>query len=357
MLAPRIQAALDSRARNPRGVLALGDTELLAAVGGKHERAERFLEEFDAKQSRRQLASTAVSAVCRHSRKYPTRLLQLADAPAVLFMVGDAARLLLPVARGPLVAIVGTRRPSDYGLEMARELGRGLGAAGVVVVSGLALGIDAAGHAGCLAGGGTTVAVLGGGSDVPYPRTNVGIYEQIQSKGLIVSEMPPGQRPYRWSFPARNRIMAGLCDVTVVVEAARRSGSLITAEFAGDLGRTVAAVPGRATAAAARGSNDLLSTGAALITRPEDVLDELFGAGARDHGWASSEPAPEDAARLDPVEGAVLEAVERGLGIEAMGEAAHVPVGEVRAALTRLEAGGHVRRGALGAYTRRASDL
>lgn len=355
ILAPRIQAVLDSRSRNPRSVLALEDSELLAAVGGDVAGAECFLEGFDAAASRERLAEVGTQAVCRHSRVYPTRLLQLTDAPAALFMVGDAQRLLPLVARGPLVALVGTRGPSPYGLEMARELGRGLAAAGVPVVSGLALGIDAAAHVGSLAGHGTTVAVLGGGSDVGYPRTNRRIYEQVCAEGLVLSEMPPGQRPFRWSFPARNRIMAGLCDATVVIEAARHSGSLITSDFAGDLGRVVAAVPGQATSTAARGSNDLLRSGAAVITRTEDILDEIFGATLdRDR---DALPAIPVGTELDAGERAVLEAVEHGLGIDGICDAASVGAQQVRQVLSRLEAGGHVRRDSLGGYIRCARNL
>ncbi|MGI8845874.1 MAG: DNA-processing protein DprA [Thermoleophilaceae bacterium] len=353
VLAPRIQAVLDSRSRNPRSVLALDDADLLAAVGGDRRAAEAFLGEFDAEVWRTRLAEGGAQAVCRHSRAYPTRLLQLTDAPAALFLIGDVARVLPLVARGPLVAVVGTRRPSPYGLEMATELGRGLAAAGVTVVSGLALGIDAAAHAGCLAGGGTTVAVLGGGSDVPYPRTNERVYDQIATQGLLMSEMPPGQRPFRWSFPARNRIMAGLCDATVVVEAARSSGSLITTDFAGDLGRVVAAVPGHATSVGARGSNELLRSGAAVINRPEDVLDEIFGA-------RLDEQLP--AARVEPVgleaeEQAVLYGVERELAIDGICEAVELPVHRVRGVLARLEDAGHVRRDGFGGYIRRAKGL
>jgi DNA processing protein len=193
--------------------------------------------------------------------------------------------------------------------------------------------------------------VLGGGPDVPYPRTNRRLHERIASEGLLVSEIPPGQGPFRWSFPARNRIMAGLSEVCVVVEAAERSGSLITADFAADLGRVVAAVPGQATSTRARGSNGLLRAGAAVITRVEDVCEELFGAGAE------QEPAGDDEGRAprDPMSRAVLEAVEAGTGIDGACRSSGLPVNEVRAILARLESAGEVRRAALGAYTRTAS--
>ena len=149
------------------------------------------------------------------------------------------------------------------------------------VVSGLALGIDATAHRGCLDGGGAAFAVLACGPDVAYPRRHRRLHERIRENGLVLSELPPGTPPFRWSFPARNRIMAALSRLTVVVEAADPSGSLITADFARDLGRSVAAVPGRVTSKVARGTNGLLKDGAVPITSTEDVLDELFGVGAR----------------------------------------------------------------------------
>jgi DNA protecting protein DprA len=164
--------------------------------------------------------------------------------------------------------------------KVAHALGRGLAAAGVTVVSGLALGIDAAAHRGALAAGGEPLGVLAGGVDVPYPRRNRALHAHVHADGVLVSELPPAHRPQRWSFPARNRIMAALGRLTVVVEAAESSGTLITAEFAAQLGRELGAVPGHVTAQGAAGSNRLLREGAAVIRSPEDALDELLGVGA-----------------------------------------------------------------------------
>ena len=189
------------------------------------------------------------------------------------------------------MTVVGTRRASPYGTEVAYALGRGLGAAGVPVISGLALGIDGTAHRGCLDGGGVPVAVVASGPDVVYPRRHRSLHERVRAEGLVLSELPPGTEPYRWSFPARNRIMAGLARVTLVVEAADPSGSLITAEFAKDLGRCVAAVPGRITSSVARGTNNLLKDGATPISGTEDVLDELFGVGVRRVPEAGPPPA------------------------------------------------------------------
>ncbi len=351
LLSARIAGVLDSRERNPGGLLALSDDDFVRAVAGPdRDDAERFLETFDAAEARHGLEYQGVEAVCQHSRRYPARLLQLVDAPRVLFLAGQVADRLPGLARGPAVALVGTRHPSPYGLEMARSLGRGLARAGVVVVSGLALGIDAAAHVGCLDGGGSAVAVLGGGPDVPYPRTNRALHSQIARAGLLVSEMPPGSRPYRWSFPARNRIMAGLAEATVVVEAAEASGSLITSDFATDLGRVVAAVPGEATSTRARGSNSLLRAGAAVVNGVEDIVEELFGVGNHPE---VREPGTNDEP-VDPVSRVVLAAVEAGTGVDGACRSAGLPANEVRAILSRLEESGNVRRDALGAYTRAA---
>jgi len=214
------------------------------------------------------------------------------------------------------------------------------------VVSGLALGIDAAAHRGCLDAGGRAVAVLAGGVDVPYPQQNRRLYERIARDGAIVSELPPGVRPYRWSFPARNRIMAGLADLTVLVEAANPSGSLITADFARDIGRAVGAVPGRVTSRFAAGTNGLLRDGAVPITGAQDVLDELFGVGVRE--LAEVELPKDPALRL------VLDGIEAGHNLGEIADRAGLPVREARAAVARLEAGGLVKRSGLGFYERSA---
>ena len=348
-LAPHLAGVLDSRREDQgrtrlRGVLALDDTELIRAVAGEAQaEATRFVERFDDAAAREQLEHREVSAVCRHSPGYPRALGALTDSPAILFSTGGPERLSA-LHGGRPVAVVGARRASPYGLEMAYRLGRGLGAAGVTVVSGLALGIDAAAHRGCLDAGGPAIGVLAGGPDVPYPRSNSGLYERLRGHGIVVSEMPPGVRPFRWAFPARNRIMAELSAATVVVEAADPSGSLITSDFAQQMGRTVAAVPGRATARLAAGSNRLLKDGALVVTSAEDLLDELFGVGSRPDPPVRS-PVPSD-----PVDESILDAVAADMDIDGIYATAGLPVREARAALTRLEAAGRVRRDALGAY-------
>jgi DNA processing protein len=341
LLAPRIAGLLDRPGSRSAGILALSDTQLTDAVAGEAvEEVHERMAEFDAESERSELVERGIGVVCRHRPGFPEQLGDLHDPPTALFAVGELAEL------ERAVAIVGSRSASPYGLEVAYELGRGLGAAGVTVVSGLALGIDAAAHRGCLDGGGRGVAVLAGGPDVIYPRQNGRLYEQVAASGAVISELPPGTRPYRWSFPARNRIMAGLSELTVLVEAADPSGSLITAEFARDIGRAVGAVPGRVTSRFAAGTNGLLRDGAIPITGAQDVLDELFGAGALELA----------SARLpsDPALQGVLEGIEAGRNLGELAASTGLSVREARAALARLEADGLVKRSGLGSYERAA---
>ncbi|HWH43181.1 MAG TPA: DNA-processing protein DprA [Thermoleophilaceae bacterium] len=345
-LAPRL-AALLGESPTPgkrRGrLLALPDAELIEATCCAERRAEAhsLLETFDPARAREALLTVEVEAVCRHALTYPSGLSDLDDAPAVLFVAGGAGRLKA-LTGAPAVTVVGTRRPSPYGLEVARVLGRGLSAAGVTVVSGLALGIDASAHRGALEGGGAVVAVLARGPDAAYPRSHQRLYERVRTEGCVVSEFPPGVPVHRWAFPARNRIMAALGSVTVVVEADDPSGSLITCRFAEDLGRTVAAVPGRITTGAARGTNRLLRDGARVVLGPEDLLEELFGPGA-----APVAPVPDPPVLESPL-AEVLAAIEGSAGVSAIAARTGLAPGAVRAALGRLEVMGLVRRDGLG---------
>jgi DNA processing protein len=215
-----------------------------------------------------------IRTLARGDVGWPGVLDQLgADAPPVLYVRGQ--RGLDALCAEPAVAVVGARRGSRQGEEFAYALGRGLAAAGVAVISGLALGIDAAAHAGALAAAGRTVAVLGCGIDRVYPRQNAAIAAQIAELGALVSEWGAGVEPAPWRFPVRNRLIAALASVTVVVEATRRSGALITADHALALGRDVLAVPGSAWSPLGEGVNALLRAGATPATSLEDVLDAL----------------------------------------------------------------------------------
>jgi len=209
-------------------------------------------------------------------RDLPELLQQIHDPPRTLFLRGAADPEILARAA---VAIVGARACSPYGAQVARVLGRELAAAGLVVVSGLARGIDGEAHRGALDAGGVTVAVLGCGIDRDYPAAHSELARRICERGLVVSEYEPGVEPAPWRFPARNRIIAGLTAVTVIVEARERSGALITADFALEDGREVFAVPGEITGTLSSGTNRLLRQGASPLTTADDVL-ELFGLAA-----------------------------------------------------------------------------
>jgi DNA processing protein len=210
----------------------------------------------------------------RFLRRYelPPLLRAIHDPPKRLYLRGAAEPELLS---RPAVAVVGARACSPYGRHVARMLGRELAAAGAVVVSGLARGIDGEAHRGALEAGGHTIAVLGCGIDRDYPLEHASLAQQVADRSLLVSEYEPGVAPLAWQFPARNRIIAGLCAATVVVEARERSGALITADFALEEGREVFAVPGEITSPLSAGTHDLLRLGATPLTRPDDVLDVL----------------------------------------------------------------------------------
>ncbi len=290
-LAGWIEHARHDRVALPE-VLALDDDALVRAVAAKE--AGRVLaehERFDAGAAAHRVAAAGLAAVCRCDDAYPPKLRHARDAPAVLHVAGPLAHLAALGAGGaglnpcgddpsPVVAMVGTRRATGDGLEVARSIARDLAVAGVPVVSGMALGIDGAAQTGALDAGGLSVAVLAGGADVAYPRSRHALHRRLRAEGLVLSEMPPGFAPRRWCFPARNRTIAGLADLTLVVEAAERSGSLITAELAMKLGRDVAAVPGQVASSVAGGTNALLRDGAVLVRHAQDVLDAVFGVGA-----------------------------------------------------------------------------
>jgi DNA processing protein len=324
-------------------VLALGDEELIEAVGGgQRELIRREWLEFDAEAARTRSRGAEVDTVCRCDPSYPVRLRELDNPPAVLHVAGGVARLLEFLADDP-VAVVGARKASSYGLELARSLARGLAAAGLTVVSGLALGVDSAAHLGALERGGATIAVMPGSADCPYPPSKRGLHRRIRAEGVAVSELPPGAAVWRWTFPARNRLIAALCAMTVVVEAGQRSGALLTASFARALGRPVGAVPGRVTAPLAAGPNRLLASGAHLVTGPEDVLDVLFGEGAR--------PALHDhRPALGDIERCLLCALAETQDTAAALSQAGLDVESGLAVLASLELAGYVHREPGGRY-------
>jgi len=202
--------------------------------------------------------------------QYPALLKEIKGYPRELFCIGDTALL-----QKRCVAVVGSRRTNSYGRSVAVKISKSIASAGLVVVSGMASGIDTCAHRGALDAQGGTIAVLGCGIDICYPAENGGLKKEIEQKGLIVSEYGPGMKPKKYFFPQRNRIISGLSEVTVVAQAGNSSGALITADLAGEQGREVCAVPGNIDSSYNMGSNKLIRDGAFPLLNPADILDML----------------------------------------------------------------------------------
>lgn len=287
------------------------------------------LRAFDARAYEQRLAAGGFRFLARSAPTFPPLLRAIHDPPPGLFLRGHADMELLS---RPAVAIVGARACSGYGASAARTLARDVARAGLVVVSGLARGIDAEAHRGALEAGGHTIAVLGCGIDRDYPAAHAELARRIAAAGLIVAEYAPGVEPAPWRFPARNRIVAGLAAATAVVEARERSGALITADLALEEGREVFAVPGEITSALSAGTNALLKLGASPLTCAADLLS-CFG--LEDAEVVESPPEGEPAAVLARLYDSASSADEL---VRATGLAA----AEVARALVELELSGRV---------------
>ncbi len=361
-LLSRLAGHLDQTRDRVDELLTLTDHDLIAAVGGGQRatiaREHAGFGAGQGREARRRAAATGLALLCRCHAAYPEALRALAAPPAVLHVLGGRDRFLTLVSE-PAVAIVGARRPSPYGAAVARSLARGLAAAGLTVVSGMALGIDGAAHRGALDAGAalntgasarwaSTVAVLAGGAELPYPASARALHHRLATEAAVVSELPPGTPVRRWMFPARNRIIAALSAMTVVVEARAQSGALLTAGHAGRLGRAVGAVPGRVTSPLTRGPHGLLRAGVRLVEGPEDVLEALFGPeapeAARDHARRGVQSA------LEPPLAALLDALAEGHGTAAALVHAGLEADAGLAALASLELAGQIRREAGGRY-------
>ena len=269
---------------------------------------------------------------------YPPLLAEAPGAPGTLWVSGR------PLEPAPYVGVVGTRRASRYGLEVAMWMGRGLAAAGVVVVSGMAAGIDAAAHRGALATG-STVAVLGSGVDVCYPRSNAALYAEIAEQGSLVSEYPPGTTPAPWRFPARNRIIAGMGLGVVIVEARRDGGAMITARLALEYGREVFAVGGPVHASGSEGPHALVRDGARLVTSARDVLEDLGLASPHSAASWTQDPMPALVASLSPDERRVLGVLQAEPQLlDRIARLAGMPASATTAVLSRLELAGLASR-------------
>jgi DNA processing protein len=318
-------------------LLRLGNYDLAVTVAP--DTAPKLLDRVTAASDEKleaELAESGCWCCCRHDPRFPVGLLETPGAPWALFGRGDPM-LIEKLRPEAAVTIVGARRASTYGREVARELGRDLADAGLLVISGLSFGVEACAHRGALDCG-KTVAVLGCGADVAYPAAHRSLWRRItDSGGLVLSELPPGCGAWRWTFPARNRITAALSGMTIVVEAAERSGSLITADIAAELGRDVGAVPGPVNSRVSAGPNDLLAGGACLIREAQDVLDAMLGPGVQ-------RPRPAGPP-LNPAEHDVLRALEDGAR-DAEEIAGDVGLSEADAerSLAALEASGYAER-------------
>ena len=347
MLSPGRLWAVIRAAGGVEATLAASERDLASGLKSV-ERARAVLrspEDREAESWAAAFERSGIALVTAFDDAYPTALAEIPDPPFLLFALGNLARLSLPA-----VAVVGSRGATRYGREAAARLGRDLSLAGVCVVSGFARGVDAEAHAAAREGPGGTIAVLGCGIDVDYPRENSRLKDSLRQGHLILSEHPPGEEPRAANFPIRNRIIAGLCSGVVVVEASRRSGSLITARLAADFGRDVFAVPGSIFSETSVGAHELLRDGAILCRGAEDVLSELFpsiGGPARPRL-----AAPGPAVDLSPEARALLRAMTReGSGTpDELADEADLPAASVLAALFELEAAGLARTDGGGRY-------
>ena len=307
-----------------------------ASATGKHRPSAsdpgflRFARRFDEAAVHSRLVASGLRFIGQSAPEFPSSLAAIFDPPVGLFARGSGR---LDLLEQPAVAIVGARACSSYGAHVARMFGRELAAAGLVVVSGMARGVDGEAHRGALDAGGRTVAVLGCGVDRDYPAMHRELARRIGGDGLILSEYAPGVEPAPWRFPARNRIVAGLAQATVVIEAREKSGGLITADLAVEEGREVFAVPGEITSRLSAGTNALIKLGAGVATSAADVL-EAFGLA----------PEPPPAPDLTPPAEAVLvrlrdgphsaDELVRALGLEAAAASAALTELELHGLLT-----------------------
>ena len=249
------------------------EEKALHALGILREKEIRALLDARKKEFRKEyerMAEQGISFIPYFAAEYPRRLKDIPSPPYALYVKGR-----LPKEKGRCVAVVGARRCTPYGEEMALQYGKALSRAGVQVISGMARGIDGAGQRGALNGGGRTYGVLGCGVDICYPRENFGLYMDTMKEGGLISEQVPGTKPLPGYFPARNRIISALSDAVLVIEARERSGSLITADMALEQGKDVYALPGPVTSPLSTGCHRLIQQGAGILISPEDLLDEM----------------------------------------------------------------------------------
>ncbi|HIJ79725.1 MAG: DNA-processing protein DprA [Desulfobulbaceae bacterium] len=258
---------------SPQQILAASKADLLRCKMLHDETIDSLHNKRTAMETQRQIdqaARQAVTILTWDDPAYPTLLREIHNPPLVIFVKGDPA-----IIENPGIAVIGARAASTYGLQIAQSLSQELAGQGLTIISGMALGVDSAAHRGALNANGKTIAILGCGLDITYPKQNRGLYGQIAAHGALISEYPFGTPPDGFRFPARNRIISGLALGVVVVEAARHSGTLITAQLALDQGREVFAVPGRIDSVKSEGCHRLAQEGAKLVHSAKDIIDEI----------------------------------------------------------------------------------
>ena len=334
-----LRRLMDAFNRDAVAVLSAPRAQLLE-VGGIGKKAANTLidwaDRFDLAKEVTQMRRTGTRFFIQEDVKYPELLREIYDPPIGLYWQGEY------IVDRPCVAIVGTRRATLYGRRVAKKFAAELARLGFCVVSGMASGIDTAAHEGALEVGGKTVAVFGCGLDAIYPSENMDLYQKIVAHGAVVSEFPFGRRADRQTFPMRNRVVAGICQGVVVVESAASGGSMITARFAGEQGRTLMAVPGRIDQASSVGCHQLIRDGAIMVTSVDDILEELRYQRTQFPGEESQlNLGGEDAAQLQvsEAEQAVLDCFaggEFGL-LDDIAERLGKPIAELSGILMSLE--------------------
>jgi DNA processing protein len=341
---------------DPRDILTADKRRLESVRGVGPETSSALLNwrtHFDLAREEERLAKAGATFITTRDEGYPKLLKEINDPPIGLYRKGGY------LFDQPCIAVVGSRRTTLYGQSVAKKLGADLARLGFCVVSGLARGIDTAAHEGALLVGGRTAAVLGCGIDIVYPPENLDLYRRITEAGAVLSEFPFGRKADRQSFPMRNRVVAGMCEATVVVESDVQGGAMITARFAGEQGRLIYAVPGRIDQPSSAGCHQLIRDGATLFTGVDDILNELnYLDGLRPRAiTAEGEPGllEQLMPQLDAAEQKVI-AVFRGgsiLGIDALTTATGLGAPEVSAALMGLELKKLVLKRADGAFEAR----
>lgn len=340
---PQQWRALHGAVTDPRALPALSPQQRrdLKLDDDTLSRWDKLVSEHQLSRYQAWLDDLELALVSIHDPAYPALLKEISDPPELLYYRGD-----LVIANQPLLAMVGSRRPSRRGADDARDFAQVLAQAGMGIASGMALGIDAAAHRGALDVDGATVAVLGTGADACYPRSHRALYDEIAKRGLILSELPPGSPPLRHHFPRRNRIISGLSLGVLVVEAAIKSGSLITARLALEQNREVFALPGSLHNPASRGCNGLIRSGAKLVESIDDILEELSGWSALQQTLAGDTPSSPESA------------IYQALGFEpqpvdTLAGQCQLPIPHLLAELAELELEGWVEQVASGWQRRR----